>query len=331
MKSLFYILLAVLPWLVACERAQGSVEFDPIVSKAKETSLYAASIDWDEINKKFVELRSSGELEAALEFLLNSLGDKHGTFRSSKDFSIVANFTGEQMEPDTRDPKFVDEVINDTSARFSYRLLDRGIGYLKVVGIGPGDVKTQADAIRQGLNDLNGQEVDKWILDLRFNGGGNMEPMLAGLAPLLGNGIVGGAVKGEREITREYHIENGLFFNSGRLVCRMENVPSDVSGEKVAVLTSRYTASSGELVGVSFKGRANTRFIGESTAGYTTGNGFDRIGEDLVMVISQDLFMDRNGVRYDQRVGVDEEIEFQHDVAMEDDPQIGAAIRWLVE
>lgn len=331
MKNTIQILILLL-FLSSCKGQKKEIIYNPIVLKAKETSLYSDQVDWEKVNTKFIELIKEKEhvegLKEGLQYLINSLGDKHGAFRSAKNNSIIVSFTGEIMEKDDRDSKFINTVINDISAKFSYQLLENGIGYLKIVGIGPGNVKEQADFIRKGLIDLKANGVDKWIVDLRYNGGGNMEPMISGLAPLIGEGFVAGAINNQNEI-REYVIENGQFSNYGRLVCEMNNLPKINAEEKIAVLTSRYTISSGELVAVAFKGRENTLFFGEETAGYTTGNGYDKINDELVLVISQDVFIDRNKIKYDNKVGVDENIEFQHSVDMENDNQINRAIEWL--
>ena len=335
MKSILPI-SAIFLLLFACKNSkQQDITYDPIVLKAKETSLYADQVNWQEVNQTFVNLtagkQSVEERKEGLQYLLNSLGDKHGAFRQAKDFSIVASYTGPNQGVDNRDADFVNTVINDISATFSYELMENGIGYLKVVGIGPGDIKQQADEIRKGLTDLKSQGVDRWILDLRYNGGGNMEPMIAGLAPLIGEGFIGGAVDKNGELSREYQINNGQFFNTERLVCEMEADANISPTEKVAVLLSRYTASSGELVAVAFKGRENTRFIGEETAGYTTGNGYDPIDDELIMMISQDVFADRNRNTYESKVGVDEMIPFQPELGQAADPQLLRAIEWLGE
>ncbi len=212
---------------------------DPIVLKAKETSLYSEQVDWNEVNTKFIDLtKEKKNLKQGLQYLINSLGDKHATIRSVKGYSVIVGYTGEVKVKDNRESKFVNTVINDVSAKFSYKLLDKGIGYLKVVGIGPGNVKEQADYIRKGLIELKNKEVDKWILDLRFNGGGNVEPMISGLAPLIGEGFIGGAINNRNEI-REYKIENGQFYNYGRLACKMDNAPEIGMKEKVAILNTR--------------------------------------------------------------------------------------------
>jgi carboxyl-terminal processing protease len=158
-----------------------------------------------------------------------------------------------------------------------------------------------------------------------------MNPMIAGLAPLIGDGFIGGSVDNKNELVREYRIEQGQFFDTGNQVAEMDHLPAIEPDEKVAILLSRYTISSGELLAVVFKGKENTRFIGEATAGYTTGNGWEQVTDELIMNISEGVFVDRNKVRYDTKVGVDETIEFQHLVEMEEDRQITRAMAWLNE
>lgn len=340
MKNSILLSILALPLLLTgCKSQQpAAVDYHPIVQAAKETSLYADRVDWPQVNARFQELiegkQTPAELQPGLEYLLNRLGDKHATFRSAKDYSIIAHFTGTSPSEDTRprDGKFINTVINDVTAKFSYQLLEGNIGYLKVVGIGPGaTVKEQADEIRAGIMELDDKQVERWILDLRYNGGGNMNPMMAGLAPLVGEGFVGGAVNAQDSLVQRYTIAKGEFYDNGRLACPMKNLPRISPDEKVAVLLSRYTVSSGELVAVAFKGRENTIFIGENTGGYVTGNGWQPVSEELVMLISQSIFADRNGNVYAQNVGVDIPMKFNLTGKLSTDLQIQKAIEWLNE
>ena len=319
-------------FLCACQGQSQKEAYHPMVLKAKETSLYTDRINWEEVNTGFLKRINkdeslTGQTEG-LQYLINSLGDKHAQIRSVKNHALIVSYNGKSGGEDNRESEFINTVINDVSAKFSYQYLENGIGYLKVVGIGPGNVKAQAEFIRQGLKDLKSKGVNKWIVDLRFNGGGNMEPMISGLAPLIGEGRIAGAINKENQI-RSYTINNGQFFNADRLVCEMDNQPKIESNEKVVVLLSRYTISSGELVAVAFKGRDNTTFIGEETAGYTTGTGYDKMNDELALIISQDVFIDRNQKRYDKKVGVDKYVQFQHNVSLEQDNQIKRAKDWL--
>lgn len=309
--------------------------FAPIVLKAKETSLYTDNVDWEKVNAKFIELTEGKEnvedMKEGLQYLLNSLGDKHATIRNPNNGAMIAYYTGPNDESGflERQPDFHNNVISDINAKFSYEIMENHVAYLKVVGIGPGDIKEQAEEIRNGLKEAKAAGANKWILDLRYNGGGNVNPMLAGLAPLLGDGSIGGAVNAKEEIIRTYKIEKAEFHNNGAIVCEMDALPKIDQSEKLVVLLSRYTVSSGELVAIAFKGRDHTIFIGEPTAGYTTGNGFDRISDELALVISQDVFMDRNENIYYKNVPVDIDSEFQHNTTLENDLQIQTAIEWF--
>jgi C-terminal processing protease CtpA/Prc len=332
MKNTIQILIVL--FLLSTCRGQDENTFHPIVLKAKETSLYTKNINWNDVNKNFLKLTEGKEniedLKPGLQYLINSLGDKHAQIRSPKDHSLIVYYTGEIKEEDHRESEFINTVINNISTTFSYQLLDNNIGYLKVVGIGPGDVKAQADMIRRGLIILKEKEVDKWIVDLRSNGGGNMEPMISGLAPLIGEGDIGGSIDIAGNIS-PLKIENAQFYNYNRLACSMPNLPKIKASEKVVVLLSRYTVSSGEMTAIAFKGRENTLFIGEPSGGYTTGNGYDIVTDDLALVISKSIFIDRNKKKYDGRVDVDVFSEFQHLKELNNDHQIEKATLWLTK
>lgn len=284
------------------------------------------------VNDTFISLTKSDTtldgLKPGLEYLINALGDKHAMFRSADDFSMVAYYTGPQDPNDPREPQFVNQVINNPNAAFSYKLIADDVGYLNVVSIGPDKtIKEHADIIRAGLSDLYKQKAKYWILDLRYNGGGNMNPMLSGLAPLLGEGPFGGAADANGETIREYVIKQSQFYDSDNLVCEMTDLPKIDSKSKLVVLLSRYTISSGEIVAVAFKGRENTLFLGEPTAGYTTGNGYEQVTDNLFMMISESVLKDRNGVIYDRKVDVDIPMVFSPEDKT--DEQIEAAIKWL--
>lgn len=331
----FYLLLLPALFLfISCKSQQKKpIDFHPIVLKAKETSLYTDHVDWNQVNNEFLELikdkESVSEMKPALQYLINSLGDKHGTFRSAKDYSVIVGYTGPRERDDRVDSEFYNKVIIDPTAVFTYKLLEHDIGYLKVVGIGPGNIQDQADEIRNGLIDLKANGVHRWIVDLRYNGGGNMNPMMAGLAPLIGEGFIGGSVDQNEELYREYKIKDGQFYDTNNQVGAMGDQPIISSDEKVAILLSQYTISSGELVAIAFKGRDNVKFIGDHSGGLTTGNGYDQLTDELLMTISQSIMSDRNNNIYDKNVPVDEYVKFEHTDILDEDKQIAAAVAWL--
>lgn len=102
-----------------------------------------------------------------------------------------------------------------------------------------------------------------WIVDLRQDSGGSMVPMLAGLRPLLGDESLGGFRDADGQVTS---------FAASNALDRTPPRGPELEHAAVAVLLGPHTASSGEVVAVAFRGRANTRSFGQPTAGGSTGN-----------------------------------------------------------
>ncbi|MEQ1645965.1 MAG: S41 family peptidase [Pyrinomonadaceae bacterium] len=337
MKILTLIALIVFAELTGFGQAEPRQVLEKVVQRSKEISLYSAKVDWDELQKrvfaKAENARTIGDLKPAFETLLNGLGDKHGKIANAKDYSDIANFTDWKGldHPDKR-PREDNawQVVNDRSSRFSYKILKGNVGYLKIVGIAPNvEIEAESKKIRAVVVELAGKKVSKWIIDLRYNGGGNMHPMMAGIAPLIGDGIVGGLVdlKGAKQF--DWEIKNGNFIYGGTRAVELAHKPKFKNLPKIAVLTSRYTVSSGELVAVALKGRPNTRFFGEATGSFTTNNSWEIIDDAVIVVISTGVFVDRNGTPYPINIPVDQEIPFRVAKETEKDECIAAAVKWL--
>ncbi len=304
--------------------------------------MYASRVDWDLVAKR-VHAEAAGarnltELRPALSELITGIGDYHGRVVRSTDYSNMAWFGGDWPEIPRR--QAVDretysatwDAVNQPDARFSYATLSGGVGYLKIVGVGA-NVEHAAEAarIRQALVDLKAAGVDRWVVDLRYNGGGNSNVMLTGVAPLLGEGVVASIVDLEGRPMGGAEVRAGAFSYFGYQLAELPNEPAISSEEKVAILTSRYTVSSGELVAVALKGRPNTRFFGEATGGLTTNTGWEVIADSVILVISTGVFADREGTPYPQTVPVDEEVAFVVETDPTRDAGIQAALRWLNE
>lgn len=308
------------------------------IATAKEISLYNDEVNWDSLQVVMLEAAKEAkridDLAPAMEHLINGLRDHHGMVRKTVDYSPLAFFTDYDNARYTDSRERTDEhwaIVNDVESRFEYDLLPENIGYLKVVGVG-GNVDGQAEAerIRNAIYELADRGADKWILDLRYNGGGNINVMLAGLAPLLADGEVATIRRLDGEIMGAAEIKEGNFWYFGMNAFPIDNMRK-IDSPKIAVLTSRWTVSSGELTAVAFKGQASAKFFGEYTGGYTTNNSWDPIGEELMLVISTGVYYDRDGVGYDHFVGVDRKVEFSVESNLEIDPAIVEARSWLLK
>lgn len=338
MRKLLPLLFATLCYSGHAQTADNSMKLilDTVILSAKETSYYAQTVNWDSLETKMYASAENAQeiddLKPAFGLLINALRDHHGRVMSLADYSLLASFTDRENTRSTDQRAFDSEtwaVVNNVDSRFEYAVLSGNIGYLKVVGIGPNvDGQTEAERIRNAVLELHNENIEKWIIDLRYNGGGNINVMLSGLAPLLDTGTVASIKDHNGAIQCTADVKKGNFWYCGQNVFEIKG-SSKIKHPKIAVLTSRWTVSSGELVAVSFKGQEHTKFFGEATGGYTTNTGWSTVNNEVVLVIATGVYCDRNGQSYDQNVEPDTEILFEVEENRSEDKGIVEAVKWL--
>ena len=170
--------------------------------------------------------------------------------------------------------------------------------------------------VRQGIEKMDLQAPCGWVIDLRKNGGGNMWPMLAGLDPLLGDppfgyfALQGGATTPWLRLNKEIWLSSNIQKRS-----------FNTATAPVAVLLSRKTASSGEMVAIALIGRADVRTFGQPTAGFTTANESHHLSDGAILVITVSTVRDRNNADYSGAIQPDQMVS---STATEE-----AAQRWL--
>jgi carboxyl-terminal processing protease len=301
--------------------------------------MYTSTVDWDLLQKQIHQhvenAKTIVDLQPAFETLLNALRDHHGKILNATNYVPIAYFTDSKnhRHPETRTKELeVWKIVNDTSLHFAYKLLDGHIGYLKIVGIGPNaDIEAESKKIRAAVIELHEKKAERWIVDLRYNGGGNIHPMIEGIATLIGDGKVGSITNLNNEKLFDWEIKNGNFIYHGFQAVDLINQPTFSVLPRIAVLTSRWTVSSGELTAVALKGRPNTKFFGESTGGFTTNTNWEIINNQVIVCISSGIYADRNGVIYEHNIPVDIEIPFEVETNPEKDKCVLTAKKWLEE
>ncbi|AVI52164.1 hypothetical protein C5O00_13775 [Pukyongia salina] len=310
------------------------VVLDKIITHAQEASLYRNNINWDSVKPQVYKLAKEAEsvndLSPALKYLLKSLGDEHG--RVFHNNQIIAHYYSGELKDHlkTFDPKIYNKIQMAQTYYFHTEMLENEIGYIRIVGLPMGDNEKMASEIQTEVCDLINAGAKNWIVDLRYNGGGNMHPMAEGIALLIGDDIVGGSQGLTNTESSVWRVENGDFFYDEYSIelqddCAPKNLP------KIAVLTSVYTASSGEALAVIFKGRDKTKFFGQKTFGMITVTDWEVIDETTAMTISVSYYKDRNGNVYNEFVDVDKELPFVIEPLSENDESIRSAINWLKE
>lgn len=334
MSVRFLIPLVLFPLNIFSQETHIREVLDGVIHVAQTTSLYRENVNWEAVKDSMYQLAADTKdiptLAPAFNYLLEVLQDEHGRIFYNHQ-PIAYYYSGELKEHQKAfDMDIYQQVQSGAIYPFRAELIDARIGYVRIVGLGMGDNEEMARNIQDEVCRLRNAGADRWIIDLRYNGGGNMNPMAEGLATIIGDGPSGGAtgVVSADDVTWE--IVDGDFYNNGYSI-RIPNTCGDDSLPKVAVLTSLYTASSGEAIAVIIKGRERTRFFGGNTLGMVTGTNWEVISEEISMSISVNYYRDRTGKVYRNYVDVDEEIAFASDIEARMDPCVRRSIEWLMQ
>ena len=171
---------------------------------------------------------------------------------------------------------------------------------------------------------------------MRGNTGGNMWPMLTGIGPILGDGIVGSFVAADGNMTWFYQDgrpEPAIPRVWRRFRLTLEDAPVLMApSAPVAVLVDSSTASSAEAITIAFHGRPETRFFGTRTAGKSTAVQPFKLDDGAELYLTTAIDADRTGKPYPNGFTPDEIIPFNGSTMPQtsNDPVVLAAQNWLV-
>lgn len=221
-------------------------------------------------------------------------------------------------------------MLHELVGEIKGELLDNGVAYITVPWVSTTDslICIQvADSLQAMIARLDGAKPTGWIIDLRKNTGGNCWPMLAGIGPLLGNGVCGYFVSAREKIPIVYN--DGAAFQGKNLRCKVSNAYKMNSDKKsIIVLTGRRTVSSGEIIALAFKGKEQVYFYGEPTAGYTTANATYTLSDNSMLVLTVCMEADRTGKICEGRIMPDETFTAETHPGSSD-AAMSAAVMWL--
>lgn len=267
----------------------------------QQNALHRDSVaDWPKIRERaFLMVSDAVSYEGcypAIQYVLGKLGDHHSFLMSATNSKAWA-----EPEPDAykKMPLTTGEM------------LDGGIAYLKMPSVSSGSEAANtyfADQLHDLLEKLDRSRPKGWILDLRGNGGGNCWPMLAGIGPLLGDGVCGYFIEPGREAPEGWFYRKGKSGVGKNAITRVSRKPFKLNPKlpPVAVLTGPRTGSSGEVVTVAFRKRPNTRSFGEPTAGLSTGNQNFALRDGAQILLTTCIYADRSKEIYGSKIAPDE-------------------------
>ena len=264
----------------------AQAELDTAIGHVRKNAWMRNNIDWTVMAEDLRFLTAGAEKPSdvylAIRYLLAALKDRH-SFLLPPAASKAFQTGGAENPPIT------------------VRSLGDRIGYVDVPAYaGAEAVAARAFATRthESLAAIVGDAGCGWIVDLRNNGGGNMWPMLAGLKPFLGDEPLGTFISREGA-SPPWKAGQGVNVEAPASLRALEQA-------WVAVLTGPLTASSGEAVTISFKGRPRTRSFGHPTTGLSSGNASFPLPDGAMIFLTTVIEADRTGKQYGEKVDPDE-------------------------
>ena len=285
----------------------------------QQHSVNRKKINWTVLRREaFVDAngaKTPADTYFAIELIVGALGDHHSFF----------------LDPQTAKQWEAAKITSDEQPQG--HLLAHGIGYLLLphfLPIQQQDETQYALLAQQVIRRADQAEACGWIVDLRTNGGGNMWPMLDGVGPLLGEGVVGSFVDSDG-VKQAWSYQHGQAQLAGSTLTGVEN-PYHLKHPlpPVAVLTGPKTASAGEAIVVAFRGRPSTRSFGEPTAGVPTANQGFSLSNGALLVLTVAVDADRTGRTYDSAIPPDQLVPVDlSQIGTPADGGVQAATTWL--
>lgn len=283
-------------------------------------------LEWDSLRSsarsQLTQAKRCSDAHNVIDWCAQQLQLSHSFIMPPKNTAVYTNNTSSLQRP---------VHLREVTGEIRTAIADMGIGYISIPWMRSTDpvIAAQlADSLQACIRQLAAQGATRWIVDLRKNTGGNCWPMLAGIGPLLGNGVCGYFVREGGKQTA-YHYNAGAIIYNGQSMCKASNVVELNPTQKqwIAVLTGPNTSSSGEILALAFKGMPNVRLIGEPTAGLTTANTTFNLLDGSMLVLTICREADRTGKICEGKIIPDDRLTI--DPKSSEDRAWHEAIMWL--
>lgn len=308
MKTQSIIISLCLTLLISCSKDEITISdnakdfLNEVLNIMEANSINRNEIEWIDFRNKVFEsagvAQSIEETYGAIRLALTLLEDNHSYFKKPDGTYI-----------------FGSRSINCQAESVSSASVPEGIGYVKVNSFTGSDNEKAiafAKEIQDQIRIVDSATILGWIVDLRGNTGGNMWPMLAGIGPILGEGIAGYFITPDNSQTPWGYSNGASIINQYPLVQLTDAYELINLNPKVAVLLDNAVSSSGEAIAVSFIGRNNTKSFGSPTCGLSTANSGFNLSNNSTLILTVSYMADRNKNLYGTPIIPDMEVDNQN-------------------
>jgi hypothetical protein len=300
-------------------------------------SIKRRQIEWKSFKERVFE-KAAGAVKPtdtypAIRFAIRELNDGHSFLFVPKPKNSPVENQNNSKSNKTSDGWTIASSPSDMQGQ----LIDKKIGYLLLPSFGgeeswkPEVMEEFAMKFQNILKQLENKGATKWILDLRYNSGGNMWAMLAGVGPLLGEQPIGYFNSETDKVPWTY--QKGIAGTPNNPACQLKS-PLILKRPfaPVAVLIGKYTTSAGEAIAVAFQGRGKTKFFGSPSGGATTATQTVWLGDGAILFLTVAVYADRNQKEYGGKILPDLTIDnnpTELGTPLAKDPTVNTAQKWL--
>jgi hypothetical protein len=302
--------------VLGCQPACGTLgSTDAPLSQAialvKEKALNAPSVDWPVIETeaaaKFLASPDEPGRTAAIRHVLAALKDGHSFYRPPA--SVPTDAT--RLSRPAPLPIALTDV---TTSKYGRLAINSWSGERA-------SMLAATTLVRKELRKALSVDDCGLIVDVSSNSGGNMWPMMGGLAPVYEDGVLE-TFQNRTGAPGVVSVQSGVLRMNESAFPQIDGVPKlDRKPRFVAVILGKRTASSGEILALGFKHQENARFFGQATAGATTANWSTGLSNGGLLAITTSRILDRTGAVHTGPLVPDE---------VSDQP-VHAAEAWLTE
>lgn len=284
-------------------------------------------VDWNvlgtEAKRRLFSSGSCDDAYATITWCFHQLDEQH-SFIMSPEKAARYNYDTASL---AKMPS-LSELVGEIKGEW----LQDSIAYLTIPWVSTTDsliCEQIADSLQELIARLDTKGISKWIIDLRKNTGGNCWPMLAGIGPLLGDGVCGYFVSSDERIPISYR--EGAALQGRHVRCRVSanGYHTKYDRKSIVVLTGHRTISAGEIVALAFKGKEQVYLYGEPTAGLTTANATYSLSDHSMLILTVCQEADHTGRVCAGSIVPDKTIPSATGDGAQEDTVKTAAINWL--
>lgn len=309
MKKVFLISISFLTLITNVSFGQNSSAQDSItnfygklIGELQTKYLNRNEINWAKIESyalgNALKAKNFEESLTAASLIFDSIKCNHCQLFSEQGF--YGSTLNKSLSQDDFSREFLLKYQKQPS--FEVKLIKDNIGYIQIPGmlmidLSKDSLNLETQKMYNQIVDLmKDNTIEGWVIDLRFNTGGNVYPMLASLHYLIGDNIVYKELDANGNIVKTNKLKNGGFYSGENLEAKATTSVLPNLKIPVAIITGKMTGSSGEDIAVAFKNRSNTIFIGENSYGFLTGNDLIELPYNTKIALTTCYIVDNNDI-----------------------------------